>query len=125
MVTYKEILMGRIEFIDLPPKQQINLIELITRVNLVRGYYGKALIVSSGYRRISDNLRAGGANRSAHMSCEAVDFYDPNGEFAEWCLKNLALLEKIGLYLENPKVTVGWVHLQTRRPSSGKIVFDP
>jgi hypothetical protein len=48
------------------------------------------------------------------MSCQAVDFADPNGEFKKWCLDNFDLIKKVGLYMEDPAFTPTWVHLQTR-----------
>jgi hypothetical protein len=87
--------------------------------------YGKPLSVSSGWRPGIFNKKAGGANNSAHITCEAIDIHDADGEFAKWCLDNLDVLEKAGLYMEDPSRTIGWVHLQTRAPASGKRVFLP
>jgi hypothetical protein len=49
-----------------------------------------------------------------------VDFVDVGGALAKWCVKNVQLLEKAGLYLENPEFTPTWVHLQTR-PTKNRI----
>jgi hypothetical protein len=103
----------------------VNAAQLLAAINYVRGVYGKALSVSSGYRPGVFNRAAGGAVGSAHETCEAIDLYDADGAFAEWCLANLDVLEKAGLYLEDPAHTPGWVHLQTRAPRSGKRVFLP
>jgi uncharacterized protein YcbK (DUF882 family) len=119
-VTHSEILMGRDKESPLSPEQKANLDRLVVAVNVIRQAYGKPMKVSSGYRPAVYNLKAGGAKRSAHLTCEAVDFVDVDGELAKWCIKNIQLLEKAGLYLENPEFTPTWVHLQTR-PTKNRI----
>lgn len=39
--------------------------------------YGRKIVVTSGYRSPSHNRRVGGAKRSQHMTCKAVDFRVP------------------------------------------------
>jgi hypothetical protein len=119
-VTHSEILMGRDKDAPLSPEQKANLDRLVVAVNIIRQAYGKPMRVSSGYRPAVYNLKAGGARRSAHLTCEAVDFVDVGGALAKWCVKNVQLLEKAGLYLENPEFTPTWVHLQTR-PTKNRI----
>jgi len=41
------------------------------------GYFGKKVVMSSGYRSPSHNAAVGGAESSMHMRCEAADFYIP------------------------------------------------
>lgn len=113
MLTAKEVLMGRDKEYPLSKEQIDNLLDLLPRINLVRFHYGKPLIVSSGYRPGHYNTQAGGAKKSNHMSCKAVDFADPKGEFAKWCLANMHILKQAGLYMEDPSRTVGWLHLQS------------
>ena len=103
----------------------LNAAVLLAAINYIRGVYGKPLIVSSGYRPGHYNEQAGGAKNSSHLTCEAIDLLDSDGAFAKWCLANTFELAKAGLYMENPEKTKGWVHLQTRRPRSGKLIFDP
>jgi len=124
LVTREEILMGRDKLAPLDSEQEANLIKLLDAIQIIRTAYNKPLFVSSGYRPAAINASVGGAKRSAHMSCEAVDFKDSDGSLAKWCLSNLDLIKKAGLYLENPSFTItkdkdgnrigGWVHLQTR-----------
>jgi hypothetical protein len=114
MILPHEILMGRDSQAPLDEIQWRNLTDLIARLNALRVHYGKPMTVSSGYRPPNINSGVGGAKSSAHMSCQAVDFRDPNGELAAWCLKNMKLLVQLGLYLEDPAFTKGWVHLQSR-----------
>jgi len=41
------------------------------------GYFGKKVVMSSGYRSPSHNAAVGGAESSLHMRCMAADFYIP------------------------------------------------
>lgn len=125
MILPHEILMGRDNSEPLTKEMSYNLFNLLPRVNLVRFEYGKPLYVSSGYRPPSINKSVGGSKNSAHLLCEAVDFKDPNGYFAKWCLNNLHILKKAGLYMEDPRWTPGWVHLMSRAPASKSRVFIP
>lgn len=82
--------------------------------------------VSSGWRPVAINAATpGAAARSLHITCEAIDLYDPEGVLDNWCMQNITLLEAYSLYLEHPAATKGWCHLQTRAPRSGKRVFYP
>lgn len=82
--------------------------------------------ISSGFRPLGINAKAGGAKRSGHIRGLAVDLVDANGELAQLLSANPALLRKYGLFLENPKATPGWVHLdiipRVDRPSR---IFNP
>ena len=46
-------------------------------MEIVRGYLGKPIMVSSGYRSPAVNHAIGGAENSAHMTGHAVDFISP------------------------------------------------
>ena len=64
-----------------------------------------------------------GAAMSSHKEAKAVDVVDPDNE-----LDNLitdALLTAYELYREAPKSTLGWCHLTTRAPKSGRRTFPP
>jgi len=129
-VTRDEVLKGRERDYPLTPELEDNLTKLLEAVNKLRISYGKPLVVTSGYRPGHFNKSAKGATKSAHMTCEAVDFRDSNGEFGKWCLNNLPLLEQLGLYMESPLYTheppgKRWIHVQTRAPKSGRRVFIP
>jgi hypothetical protein len=102
-----------------------NLIKLMNALNPIREAYGKGLIISSGYRDPGTNERAGGAKKSNHMLCLACDFKDTDGKFGEWCMDNLELLEKHGLYMEAKSATPTWLHLQVVSPRSGNRIFLP
>lgn len=123
MIRRYEILMGRDLEFPLTPSMFVNLTTLLAALNAFRMVYSKPMKVTSGYRPSKYNL--GHAPGSAHLTCQACDFADSDGSLAGFCLSHLELLEKFGLYMEDPKYTEGWVHLQTRRPVSGNRVFIP
>lgn len=89
-------------------------------------------LVASGYRPAAVNDRtANAAAGSTHLTCEGLDVQDSkNQDLARWCLRNLKVLERLGLYMENPRWTHSvrgdhWVHVQKRPPRSGARVFIP
>ncbi len=116
--------MGRDTEYPLSELLERNLEKLYTAINHLRSAYGKPMNVTSGYRPGHYNKAAGGAKRSAHLTCEAVDIADGDGSLARWCLNNLDILQAAGLWLESPARTKGWCHLQIR-PVPGKRVFEP
>ncbi len=125
MITKAEILMGRDKEFPLTPELERNLNVLWERVNYVGSFYGKVIILSSGYRPGHYNKDAGGAKVSPHITCEAIDCKDPKGELAKFIMENKGVLLSANLYMEHPDYTKGWVHLQTRAPKSGKRIFIP
>lgn len=117
-----------------------NLLVLLGKINQVRKAYGKPMTVTSGYRTKEDHLRIYRqiATRkgikfdpskvpmaSRHLSGQAVDIYDPKGEFKQWIRMNIELFEELGLYLEDFNHTPTWVHIQITPPRSGKRFFIP
>ena len=124
MIVAKEILKD-VKQEDLSEDLQKNLEELLKRVNLFRQKYGKPMYVNSGLRSADHNAKIGGSKGSAHMTCEAVDFRDNDGKLFEFIKNNPSILEECDLYLEDPRWTPTWIHLQTRKPGSGNRVFLP
>ena len=122
-VTCLEVLMGRMKDSPLTDELQGNLEVLLVAANLFRAKYGKPLKISSGYRPSSQNAAAGGAKRSTHLICQAIDFADQNGEIKEWIKNNPNVLVECGIYQESPEKTKEWVHIQTRKTS--KRIFQP
>lgn len=83
-------------------------------------------LLASGWRPAPINAGVkGAAPRSKHMTGEAIDLYDPEGELDDWCMAHEAKLAELGLYLEHPAATKGWCHVQTVPPRSGNRVFYP
>lgn len=66
-----------------------------------------------------------GADNSLHKDALAVDRYDPLRQLASWCLGHPHELMSRGLYMEDPRWTPTWVHLQLRPPRSGRLVYIP
>lgn len=116
MILPKEILMKREKEFPLMVEEKNNLMILITRLNKLAKMYGKPMIVSSGYRPEHYNTDVGGAKDSAHLYCMAVDFKDPNHDLVKFCTKGI--LDKCDLYMEDPKDTPAWCHLQIRKASA-------
>jgi hypothetical protein len=81
--------------------------------------------LSSGFRPPSYNKTVKGAAKgSKHQTCQAIDLRDPKGELAKLFLTE-GILEEFNLYMEDPKYTKGWTHLQSIPPKSGRRVFKP
>ena len=98
----------------------------VARANDLLASFGEYREVNSGWRpAIVNATTPGAAMRSKHMTCEAIDLSDPDGDLDEYCLTHLDLLEGIGLWLEHPSSTKNWTHIQTCAPRSGKRVFFP
>ncbi len=115
MITKEMLLMGREKEYPLNAGQLVNLIKLQEMINNVENLYGFPLKISSGYRPGRFNVAAGGSKASAHLTCEAVDIQDTKGVFKAWCLKNIQVLTKMGVFMEDPTKTPTWCHLQTRK----------
>lgn len=114
MISEAEILMGRDKEFPLSADLRVNLGKLLTAVNGFRAAYGQKMTVSSGYRPGHYNSDAGGAKGSCHKTCEAVDFKDPDGAIKKFAQANIKVLEQFGLYMESPRSTPTWCHLQIR-----------
>ncbi|MDP2786628.1 MAG: D-Ala-D-Ala carboxypeptidase family metallohydrolase [Pseudomonadota bacterium] len=83
-------------------------------------------LVSSGWRPSTVNARVpGAAVRSKHLTAQACDLFDPEGELDAWCMQNQQRLAFIGLWLEHASATKGWCHIQTVPPRSGTRIFYP
>lgn len=84
--------------------------------------------VSSGWRPAPVNSSTpNAAPNSKHMTGQAIDIYDPDGELDDWLLTNYgqASLTALGLWMEHPSATKSWCHVQTVPPRSGARVFFP
>ena len=121
MITRSEVLMGREIDYPLSAELETNLSALLYSVNVLRAEYGKPMRVSSGYRPGHFNSDAGGAINSTHKLCMGVDFHDRDGAIKSWLTESI--LERCGLYMEDPRNTSTWVHVQIR-PTKNRI-FRP
>lgn len=111
MITACDVLMNRDFEFPLTAELRVNLNNLLWCVNRFREAYGVKMYVSSGYRPGHYNKDAHGAKGSAHLICKAVDFHDADGSIKAWIKADLKILERCGLWMEDPDKTVGWVHL--------------
>lgn len=66
-----------------------------------------------------------GAASSTHKTGHGIDLYDPHRRLARWCLQNPDVLKDIGLWMEDPRWTPTWLHLQDVPPKSGRLVYIP
>lgn len=114
-VTEAEYLKGREKAAPLTPEMESNMKILLEKINLLRHKCGIPFTVTSGYRPANVNASAGGAKKSAHLTCEAIDIADSTKRLKDWILMNVDVLEELDLYMEDPDKTATWVHLQTRR----------
>jgi len=128
MIMIREILKGQ----ECPLEYSENLAKLIVKINKVRDAFGRPMIVTSGFRSMEEHERiykkeiAAGKyvpRSSKHLSCEAVDIYDPDRILQKWCIENENLLAEIGLWMEDFIHTPRWVHFQIVPPASGKRFF--
>lgn len=130
MITKAEILMGRDVAFKKDYTEEIskNIDLLLIPLNKFREIYGKSMIVSSGWRPPTINAKIGGAKKSLHMLGLACDFVDKDGNLAKFLLKmdSEGKLKELGLWLENPEKTPGWVHLDIKdRGDRESNVFNP
>jgi len=118
---------------DLNPKgyiltqfQKENLEILFEAVSELERQYDEDFIVTSGVRTPEEQERINPkVKHSAHIAGSAVDVLDLDHAIYQFCVDNIPLIKKLGLYIEDRSVTVRWIHLQTRRPPSGNIFFIP
>lgn len=122
-LTATEYLMGRCKQEDLPETLNENMEQLLSTVNGLLAEFGAYRRINSGYRRQKDNAAAGGSLGSAHLTCEAVDLEDKDGELKRFC--NVEVLEKWDLFMEHPSKSPSWCHLQVRPVRSGNRIFYP
>lgn len=129
MLTRENMLKGRDKQFPSDWNQQLsdNLDETISKVNQFLVAAGLAdRQPTSGYRPPAVNASTkGAAPKSNHMLGMAADVEDADGKVWAACIANLALLKKLGLYLEDKRWCNGWTHFQTIRPPSRKRIFIP
>lgn len=127
-ISKDELLMGRDKKYAIEYTQEIsdNLDKLLVVMNQVREAYGKAMVVTSGWRPPEINAHTpGAAMHSKHQIGLAVDISDPVGDVRRYVLANLSMMKDLGLYMEDFNWCPGWVHLQLGPPSSGHRIFIP
>jgi hypothetical protein len=139
MITLEQYYMGRDKTFgdELTPELRLNAREMVRRANMllavmigdgveVETMQNTESIVSSGWRPAAINKSTPkAAVKSNHMTCHAIDVYDPHGAIDDWCMDNPDKLAWIEIWIEHPSATKGWSHWQMVPPRSGKRVFYP
>lgn len=141
MITVDDYFMGRREkySLALTPTIERNAHRLVNIVNALLAIAMAAGVhvplhpvtgtpVSGGWRPPVINAAApNAAPNSRHMTGEAVDLYDPDGDLDEWLMTDAgqSALARVGLWMEHPSATKGWSHLQSLPPRSGRRTFYP
>ena len=128
MISLADYYMGRdVEYgHELDAQKRANAADTVSKVNLLLAAFGEQRTVNSGFRPAAINgATPGAAVKSKHMTCQACDLADPDGDLDEWALEHPGELELIGLWQEHPSATKGWAHFQIVPPKSGKRVFYP
>ena len=126
MITQEAYLMGRDKEYPPTPDMLFKARSLLVRVNSFFMELGMEVHdkdVSSGYRPGHYNRKAGGTIKSGHLKCEAIDLFDEDRTKTKAILKAPHLLEKYGLYMENPRYAASWVHLDIK--IRNKHIFIP
>jgi len=101
---------------ELTQETRANAARLIGRVNAMLDELGVSrATVTSGWRPPSYNerLRAMGvpaARNSQHITGQAVDIADPGHTISNMVLGDPSILERHGLWMEDPSRTPTWVH---------------
>lgn len=125
-ITLAEYYMGRDRLYseELSDAHKASAAKTIGAANLFLEAFGYKRRVTSGWRPGAINRATKGASpNSKHVLCQAIDLEDNNRELMNWCLNNQDLLEKYGLWMEDPRDTSTWVHLQIVPPPSGHRIF--
>lgn len=128
MISLADYYMGRDEKYpaELDETKRANAADVVARVNLLLAAFGEDRAVNSGFRPAAVNAATpGSAKLSKHMTCQACDLEDHEGDLDEWAIDHPEVLEKIGLWQEHPASTKGWAHFQIVPPKSGNRVFYP
>lgn len=72
----------RLHIVNTPNKEEMeHLEELMIVLDDLRSFYGKPIIVSSGFRCKALNDAVGGAKNSGHLTGYAADLQPANGDF--------------------------------------------
>lgn len=112
---------------ELTSEHIANASSLITAVNRLLEELGINMVeVSSGYRPVAVNSAIGGAKKSLHTKCLAVDLVDSDRSLIKAVVAKPELLRKYGLFVEDPASTPGWVHIDAgKRSDRPSRVFKP
>lgn len=130
MITLQDYWMGRDKEypLALTPQIEKNAAMTVQLANMLLLKFGEGRKVNSGWRPPAVNVATpNAAMNSKHMTGQAIDLADPDGDLDEWLLsaEGQAVLEELGLWMEHPACTKSWTHVQTVPPKSGRRTFYP
>lgn len=99
-----------------PGQQELDNLKILVEKVLqpIRDSFGRAVIVSSGYRSPSINSLVGGSPNSDHVRGMAADIEIPgidNKVLAEWIVENLQFTQLILEFYQDGDSDSGWVHV--------------
>lgn len=100
---------------------------LCPKIQILLEQFGTARKITSGYRDEALQAKINpAAKHSKHMTGDAADISDIDGELDAFCTAYADdLLAELGLYLEHPSRTPRWCHVQQIAPLSGHRIFIP
>jgi len=126
MITLEDYF-GRVSHVADPSEDvEFNARELLLRVNTLLASLGLKTTVNSGWRPPAYNATIpNAAPNSKHMTGQAIDLADPEGELDDVLFKDPTNLINHELWMEHPLATKGWCHLQSIPPRSGNRIFFP
>lgn len=101
-----------------------NLIKLCIKLDVVRDFFNRPMMVHSMYRPQAYNDLIGGAKGSAHIEGLACDFHISEMICDEARGLILPHLEEWGMRMEDLP-GAGWCHLDLREPGPGGRFFKP
>jgi hypothetical protein len=82
--------------------------------------------IHSGWRPLAVNEHTSNAAKSSnHLKGLAADLLDPQRKLGTWAVNNLPVLEEIGLWMEDPRWSPTWLHVQCVPPGSDRRVYIP
>lgn len=112
---------------NIPDESGISKLKLLCEkiAQPIRDHYGKPVTVNSGYRGPELNKAVGGASKSQHCKCEALDLEIKgvsNYDLAMWIKDNLDFDQLILEYADNIKndKNSGWVHVSYSSESTNR-----
>lgn len=133
MITIRQYWNGRdvIYAKDLTEQVARSAIETVARINklLAMCFDDIGLVrneLSSGWRpKTVNDATSNAAKASNHITGDAADVRDPDRALAQWCVLHTDKMAICGLWMEDPRWTATWTHLQTLPPKSGKRIYIP
>lgn len=140
MVNFQEYYKGY-DLTKVPKEHQDNTYKLLIQISILLTRFGELRGINSGYRSMEHHLaiyaqkNADRAKQglsplvipmaSKHLIGAAVDLEDRDGKFKAWVLKNIGVLEELGIYCERFSDCPTWLHVQILSPKSGNRIFIP